>query len=67
MAFLNTQEPCDENPVSSSLPNLPCFSKINDSGLDKEKAKGTIRLSFGRNNSQNDIDVIIGALGKILS
>lgn len=35
-------------------------------GLDKEKAKGTIRLSFGRNNSQNDIDVIIGALRKIL-
>ena len=35
-------------------------------GLDKEKAKGTIRLSFGRNNSQSDIDVIIGALRKIL-
>ena len=35
-------------------------------GLDKEKAKGTIRLSFGSNNSQNDIDVIIGALRKIL-
>lgn len=35
-------------------------------GLDEEKARGTIRVSFGRNNSQNDIDVIIGALQKIL-
>lgn len=36
-------------------------------GLGKEDAKGTIRLSFGRNNSENDIDVIIDALRKILS
>ena len=35
-------------------------------GLNEEKAKGTIRLSFGKNNSENDIDVIIDVLRKIL-
>lgn len=35
-------------------------------GLDEAKAKGTIRLSFGRDNIENDIDVIIHALRKIL-
>lgn len=28
-------------------------------GLKPELAKGTIRLSFGRNNSENDVDIII--------
>lgn len=35
-------------------------------GLDDKEAKGTIRLSFGKNNSDNDVDTIISALRKIL-
>ena len=35
-------------------------------GLDDKEAKGTIRLSLGKNNSDNDVDVIIAALRKIL-
>ena len=35
-------------------------------GLNDKEAKGTIRLSFGKNNSDNDVDVIISALRKIL-
>lgn len=34
--------------------------------LDEAEAKGTIRLSFGRDNIENDIDVIVDALQKIL-
>lgn len=34
--------------------------------LDEAEAKGTIRLSFGRDNIENDIDVIVDALRKIL-
>lgn len=35
-------------------------------GLEPELANGTIRLSFGRNNSEKDIDEIIEALIRIL-
>ena len=35
-------------------------------GLKLELAKGTIRLSFGRNNSENDVDIIIESLRRIL-
>lgn len=35
-------------------------------GLKPELAKGTIRLSFGRNNSENDVDIIIESLRRIL-
>ena len=35
-------------------------------GLEPELAKGTIRLSLGRNNSENDIDIIIESLQRIL-
>ena len=35
-------------------------------GLRPELAKGTIRLSFGKNNSENDIDIIIKSLQRIL-
>ena len=35
-------------------------------GLKLELAKGTIRLSFGRNNSENDLDIIIESLRRIL-
>lgn len=35
-------------------------------GLEQELAKGTIRLSFGRNNSENDVDMIVKALRIIL-
>lgn len=36
-------------------------------GLEPVLAKGTIRLSFGRNNSENDIDIIIEALQRIVN
>ena len=35
-------------------------------GLKPELAKGTIRLSFGRNNSENDVDIIVESLRRIL-
>ena len=35
-------------------------------GLKPELAKGTIRLSFGRNNSENDVDIIVESLQRIL-
>lgn len=35
-------------------------------GLEPDLAKGTIRLSFGRNNSENDVDIIIESLQRIL-
>ena len=35
-------------------------------GLDETEAKGTIRLSFGKDNIENDIDTIVDALLKIL-
>lgn len=35
-------------------------------GLDADLAKGTIRLSLGKNNTEDDIDVIVDALRKIL-
>lgn len=35
-------------------------------GLAPDLAKGTIRLSFGKNNSQNDIDIIVESLQRIL-
>lgn len=35
-------------------------------GLEAELAKATIRLSFGKNNSEDDIDVIVAALQRIL-
>ena len=35
-------------------------------GLKPELAKGTIRLSFGKNNSENDIDIIVKSLQRIL-
>ena len=35
-------------------------------GLDETEAKGTIRLSFGKDNIENDIDTIVDALRKIL-
>ena len=34
-------------------------------GLEPDLAKGTIRLSFGRNNSENDIDIIVESLQRI--
>lgn len=34
--------------------------------LDADLAKGTIRLSLGKNNTEDDIDVIVDALRKIL-
>ena len=34
--------------------------------LKPELAKGTIRLSFGRNNSENDVDIIVESLQRIL-
>ena len=34
--------------------------------LDETEAKGTIRLSFGKDNIENDIDTIVDALRKIL-
>ena len=34
--------------------------------LDETEAKGTIRLSFGKDNIENDIDAIVDALRKIL-
>ena len=35
-------------------------------GLEPDLAKGTIRLSFGKNNSENDVDIIIESLQQIL-
>ena len=35
-------------------------------GLQPDLAKGTIRLSFGKNNSENDVDIIIESLQQIL-
>lgn len=35
-------------------------------GLNPELAKGTIRLSFGRNNSESDVDKIVESLQRIL-
>ena len=35
-------------------------------GLKTDLAKGTIRLSFGRNNSENDVDIIVESLKRIL-
>lgn len=35
-------------------------------GVEPELAKGTIRLSFGRNNSENDVDIIVESLQRIL-
>ena len=35
-------------------------------GLNPELAKGTIRLSFGRNNSESDVDKIVESLQQIL-
>ena len=35
-------------------------------GLEPDLAKGTIRLSLGKNNSENDIDIIVESLQKIL-
>lgn len=35
-------------------------------GLEPDLAKGTIRLSFGRDNSENDVDIIIESLQRIL-
>lgn len=35
-------------------------------GLDEAEAKGTIRMSFGKDNVENDIDAIVDALRKIL-
>lgn len=35
-------------------------------GLDSDLAKSTIRLSLGKNNTEDDIDVIVDALRKIL-
>ena len=35
-------------------------------GLNPELAKGTIRLSFGRNNSERDVDKIVESLQQIL-
>ena len=35
-------------------------------GLELDLAKGTIRLSFGRNNSENDVDIIVESLQRIL-
>lgn len=34
-------------------------------GLEPDLANGTIRLSFGRNNSENDIDIIVESLQRI--
>lgn len=34
--------------------------------LDEDSAKGTIRISFGRDNSMNDVDEIYASLAKIL-
>lgn len=34
-------------------------------GLAPDLAKGTIRLSLGRNNSENDVDIIVEALQRI--
>ena len=36
-------------------------------GLESAMAKGTIRLSFGRNNSENDVDIIVESLQRILA
>ena len=36
-------------------------------GLELKLAKGTIRVSLGRDNSENDIDIIVGALQRILN
>lgn len=36
-------------------------------GLESAIAKGTIRLSFGRNNSENDVDIIVESLQRILA
>lgn len=36
-------------------------------GLEPDLAKGTIRLSFGRNNSENDVDIIVKSLKQILA
>lgn len=35
-------------------------------GLEPDLAKGTIRLSLGKNNSENDIDIIVESLQEIL-
>ena len=36
-------------------------------GLEPDLAKGTIRLSFGRNNSENDVDIIVESLKQIFA
>ena len=36
-------------------------------GLEPDLAKGTIRLSFGRNNSENDVDIIVKSLKQIFA
>jgi cysteine desulfurase len=35
--------------------------------LEEKLAKGTIRISLGSNNTEEDVDCIVGALTKILS
>lgn len=35
-------------------------------GLDKSLARGTIRISFGKDNAESDVDYIISALQKIV-
>ena len=35
-------------------------------GLEPDLAKGTIRLSFGRDNSENDVDIIVESFKRIL-
>ena len=35
-------------------------------GLEPDLAKGTIRLSFGKNNTEKDVDIIVESLQRIL-
>mgnify|MGYP000868600114 FL=1 len=39
---------------------------VGELGLDEKLAKGTIRISLGKNNTADDIDAIVAALQRIV-
>ncbi len=57
---ISTGSACDSN-------NTRISHVINALNLDPEFAKGTIRISLSKDNTFEDIDIIVDALGRILS
>ena len=57
---VSTGSACDGN-------NAQISHVLKAIGLNEERAKGTIRISLGKNNTQEDIEDIVDALAKIIT